>query len=139
MAEFATEIEIPTTSVRPLRCQWVQTWRHLLFAHWPVPIQSVQAVLPLGLKPDIFDGSAWVSSVACHLKTRPPWLPSVPLCSDLWELNLRTYVRCADESAVVFLSMHGSRRLAVWLGQCLTPLPYSFAQITADARSFRCD
>jgi hypothetical protein len=47
----------------------------------------------------------------------------------LLELNLRTYVCCHGKPAVWFLSMHGSRRLAVWLGRRLTPLPYTFAHI----------
>lgn len=142
MAHLATEIGISEASPRPFQCQWVQSWRHLLFAHWPAPIRSVQRLLPSGLDPDCFDGQAWVSAVAFHLTTRPTGLPSVPLCSDLWELNLRTYVRCANVAAVTFLSMHGSRRSAVWLGRRLTPLPYAFARISAGnsgvRRHFRC-
>lgn len=141
MRRFTTESEQPAQPAPDWRCQWMQTWRHVLFAHWPVPIDVVERVLPDSLEPDIHDGHAWVSTVAFHLTTRPPGLPAVPFCSHLWELNLRTYVRRNDEPGLLFLSMHGGRRLPVWLGQRLTPLPYVFGRIHVDGmppRHFRC-
>jgi uncharacterized protein YqjF (DUF2071 family) len=111
-------------------------------AHWETPAEPLQARLGEQIQIDTWHGRAWVSAVAFCLNTRPIGWPSVPLCSNLLELNLRTYVRSGAEPAVCFLSMHGNRRLAVWLGRRLTPLPYAFAPIRSrqnDARrSFIC-
>lgn len=141
MRSTSTELERTAQAAPPFRCRWVQNWRHVLFAHWPVPIDVLQRLLPSALDPDLYEGQTWVSAVAFHLTTRPPGLPAVPLCSHLWELNLRTYVRRNEEPGVLFLSMHGGGRLAVWLGRQLTPLPYVFGRIRADgspSRRFRC-
>lgn len=40
-----------------------QRWNDLLFAHWPVPAASIARLLPAGLVPDTFDGSAWIGVV----------------------------------------------------------------------------
>ena len=109
------------------RCAWVQTWREVLFAHWAVPEEAVRPHIDRRIEIDTWRGMAWISAVAFRLNTRPAGWPSAPFCSNFLELNLRTYVRDGDDPAVWFLSMHGGRRLAVWLGQRLTPLPYRFA------------
>src|SRR3954463_14095933 len=42
---------------------WVmgQTWRDLLFCHWPVPVEVLAAHVPASLPLDTFDGTAWIS------------------------------------------------------------------------------
>jgi len=119
-----------TTPARSIpRSCWAQDWREVFFAHWQVPVNLLMAHLSERIELDTWQREAWVSAVAFRLNTRPVGWPSVPFYSAFLELNLRTYVHDDDEPAVCFLSMHGSRRLAVWLGQRLTPLPYSFAPI----------
>jgi uncharacterized protein len=111
------------------KCSWVQSWKDVFFAHWAVPAERVRPYVDPCVEIDVWHGRAWISAVAFRLHTRPAGWPPVPICSNFLELNLRTYVRDGDEPAVWFLSMHGARRLAVWLGQRLTPLPYRFAPI----------
>jgi uncharacterized protein YqjF (DUF2071 family) len=131
----------PAARVTPRWC-WTQDWRDVFFAHWQVPAGPLASQLTGRIAVDTWRDQAWVSAVAFRLNTRPVGWPSVPFCSNLLELNLRTYVRDRGEPAVWFLSMHGSRRLAVWLGQRLTPLPYSFAPIhrhqVGERQSFTC-
>ena len=39
---------------------WImrQTWRDLLFAHWPVPVAMLRPLIPESLVIDTFDGAA---------------------------------------------------------------------------------
>src|SRR5207245_8342284 len=41
---------------------WVmgQTWERLAFLHWPVDPEALEEVLPPGVEPDVFGGSAWI-------------------------------------------------------------------------------
>ena len=59
---------------------WVitQTWTDLLFAHWPVPPQTLRTLIPAGLELDTFDGQAWVGVIpfehpAPGAARRPVW------------------------------------------------------------------
>jgi hypothetical protein len=124
-ADLATNCRMKQRSLAG--CAWVQTWRDVFFAHWAAPEEAVRRHIDRRIEIDTWRGMAWISAVAFRLTTRPAGWPSVPFVSNFLELNLRTYVRDGDEPAIWFLSMHGGRRLAVWLGQRLTPLPYRFA------------
>jgi uncharacterized protein len=112
---------------RPWR--WAQTWHDLFFAHWRVPASALRPHLPRALKIDTRDGSAWVSVAAFRLGVRLRWLPPLGLGTRFLELNLRTYVRCGDESGIYFLSIHAGKRTSVALARWLTPLPYAFAPL----------
>ena len=37
-----------------------QRWHDLLFAHWPIPGETIRQALPRGLELDTFDGAAWI-------------------------------------------------------------------------------
>jgi uncharacterized protein YqjF (DUF2071 family) len=115
------------TLTRPWR--WVQRWQQVLFAHWRVAPSALVPHLPPAVKPDTYDGAAWVSAVAFRLAVRHRGLPAVGPCSNLLEINLRTYVRFRDEPAVYFLRLHADSRVAVRLARWLTPLPYAVARI----------
>src|SRR4051812_34073090 len=40
-----------------------QTWRDLLFAHWPLRVDQLRDAVPRELPIDTFDGSAWLGIV----------------------------------------------------------------------------
>ncbi|WP_374688989.1 DUF2071 domain-containing protein, partial [Promineifilum sp.] len=44
---------------------WVgrQSWRDLLFAHWPVPAAAVRPLVPAGLTVQEYDGVSWLGIV----------------------------------------------------------------------------
>jgi uncharacterized protein YqjF (DUF2071 family) len=122
--------------------QWSQTWRDLLFAHWQIPASDVNAQLPAALEADQWQGVAWVTAVAFRLKdVRLRGLPTCGPCSNLVELNLRTYVRQRGESAIYFFSIHADTWLTTTLARLLTPLPYQRACIDyrgeQETRAFR--
>lgn len=111
---------------------WVmhQRWTNLLFAHWPVPPRIVQPLLPPSLTLDTFDGEAWVGVIPFHMSNvRPRFVPPLPWVSAFHELNVRTYVRAGDRSAVWFFSLDASNPLAVRAARAAVHLPYYDARI----------
>ena len=109
-----------------------QTWSNLFFAHWRVPPDTLQAVLPHGLSVDTFDGDGWLGMVPFAMdKVRPWWCPAVPGISWFLETNLRTYVTLPDgRSGVWFFSLDATKRLAVHVARKFWHLPYFDADLS---------
>jgi len=107
------------------------TWSHLLFAHWRVPPEALQPLIPQGLEVDTFDGDAWLGMVAFHMSNiRPAWFPAIPGISTFHETNIRTYVRTpSGESAVWFLSLDAASWPVVKVARWRWNLPYVFADM----------
>jgi uncharacterized protein YqjF (DUF2071 family) len=60
---------------------WVmaQDWEDLLFAHWPVPVEVLQWLVPSGLELDTFEGQAWIGIVPFRMSgVRLRGTPAVP-------------------------------------------------------------
>jgi uncharacterized protein len=124
--------DVPAPPTEP----WVmrQTWRDLLFAHWPVPVQTMAALLPAGLSPDIHNGTAWVGVVPFVMTgVRPRGIPSVPPLSNFPEINVRTYVTVGGKPGVYFFSLDAGNAIAVWLARTFFSLPYFTASFTVHA------
>ena len=109
-----------------------QQWHHLLFLHWPVTPDVVQARLPAGLTVDLFKGEAYVGLVPFTMrKVRPAWAPPLPWLSYFHETNIRVYVRDEQQRpGVFFLSLEAANPLAVELARGLFKLPYHWARMT---------
>jgi len=111
-----------------------QSWRHLLFLHWKVDPETLQARLPQGLTLDLFHGDAYVGIVPFFMcRVRPRFLPPAPGLSNFLELNVRTYVH--DEAGVPgvwFFSLDANCAPAVWIARTLFKLPYRHAVMSAD-------
>ena len=110
-----------------------QRWSRLLFLHWPMEPDVIQATLPPGLTVDTFDGCAWIGVVPFFMeRIRPVFCPPVPGISWFLELNVRTYVH--DEqgnSGVWFYSLDCNQPLAVEIARRLFHLPYQHAEMKA--------
>jgi uncharacterized protein YqjF (DUF2071 family) len=116
-----------------------QRWNDLLFAHWPVPVATMAALLPVGLEVDTFDGHAWAGIVPFwmdRVRVRVPgttdhtlFFPSVETFP---ELNLRTYVRSSKtgRAGVFFFSLDAASPLAVAGARTIFHLPYFFASMS---------
>ncbi len=105
-----------------------QSWRHVLFAHWPVETQLLRKHVPAPLELDVFENQAWVgftSLLVCDLRAFA--VVPIPVPSQFAEVNVRTYVRYRGRPGVLFLSLEAANPAAVAVGRAAYSLPYSLA------------
>jgi uncharacterized protein YqjF (DUF2071 family) len=113
-----------------------QVWDALLFAHWPVPLEIMRALVPPMLPVDTFDGSAWIGIVPFTLRGLRP--RGVPLgLPDFPELNVRTYVTLEGKPGVYFFSLDAANPLAVIGARWAFHLPYFSARMHSGWRNDR--
>jgi uncharacterized protein YqjF (DUF2071 family) len=108
-----------------------QNWHHLLFLHWEVPPEQLQALLPPGLDLDTFEGKAYVGVVPFTVTgARPILTPPLPWISNFHEVNVRTYVhQRGHDPGVWFFSLDASSSVAVAAARAMYHLAYFNAQI----------
>lgn len=118
------------------RGPWVmaQQWLDLLFAHWPIPVATMRALVPPQLELDTWDGMAWVGVVPFRMQgVRPRLMPAVPWLSAFPELNVRTYVKVREQgiekAGVYFFSLEAANSVAVAVARSTFQLPYFNAQM----------
>ena len=113
------------------RAPWQQgqTWRDLLFAHWPVDPAALRSLVPPELPLDTFGGSAWLGVVPFLITgLRPRGAP--PLMRFL-ETNVRTYTTVGERPGVFFFSLDAASRVAVAGARRFFHLPYFHARRSA--------
>lgn len=116
---------------------WIlfQSWRDLLFAHWPLDPGPLRFRIPAPLELDTFDGRAWIGLTPFRIQgLRPRLLPPVPGTSDFPELNLRTYVSFDGRPGIYFFSLDAGSRLAVAAARAFYALPYHAARMRLEHR-----
>jgi uncharacterized protein YqjF (DUF2071 family) len=111
-----------------------QTWRNLLFAHWPISPAVMAALVPRALPLDTYGGQAWLGIVPFAMRdVHPRGLWSVPGLSHFPELNVRTYVTLAENGVekpgVYFFSLDAGNPVAVALARRFFLLPYFTAKM----------
>lgn len=112
-----------------------QSWRDLLFAHWPIAVERVRPLVPEGLAIDEYDGRTWIGIVPFRMAgvmARP--LPDLPWISAFPELNVRLYVEHGGKPGVWFLSLDATNPLAVWAARRFFHLPYYRARMSIEQR-----
>jgi uncharacterized protein len=110
-----------------------QTWTDLLFAHWEVAPEVLQASLPPGLTVDTWNSRAYLGVIPFFMRrVRPRGTPALPWISYFHELNVRTYVFDASGTpGIWFYSLECNQPIAVWLARALLGLPYQHARMRA--------
>jgi len=109
-----------------------QVWHDLLFAHWPLPIEKIQSLVPAQLTLDTFDGHCWVGVIPFHMSgIRGRTLPALPGLSRFPELNVRTYVTYGSKPGVYFFSLDAANLAAVWAARRFYHLPYFHAAMSS--------
>ncbi len=113
-----------------------QSWRNLLFLHWPIEVGQLRPLIPEALSIDTFEGVAYVGLVPFSMRrVRPAGLPAVPWLSNFHETNVRTYVHLEGrDPGVWFFSLDAANPVAVQLARRLFFLPYFDARMSVDAR-----
>ena len=109
-----------------------QTWRDLLFAHYPVPVQTVRRLVPGRFQIEQYDGTAWLGVVPFAMTdVRFRALPPIPSTTAFHELNVRTYVTVDGKPGVSFFSLDADSPLAVWAARRIG-LPYYRADMSLE-------
>lgn len=128
---------LPVTAARPFAMGrwWLRNrWDNLAFVHWSYAPETVQALLPDGLRVDTCDDRAWVSLVPFEMRDATPrWVPPLPWLSSFAETNVRTYViDSAGNRAVWFFSLEASRLPIVVFARWLMGFPYVWSTMTTE-------
>lgn len=106
------------------------SWHDLLFAHWPLPPETLRPLIPEPLTLDTYDGQAWIGVVPFRMSAVVPrYTPPAPWFSAFLELNVRTYVTIADKPGVWFFSLDAANPVAVAVARRWFHLPYFRAQM----------
>lgn len=126
-----------TPEVRVVLPLLAATWSRQTFVHWPVDPARVRRLLPDGLEPDIWEGTAWLSFTPFVMeKVRCAGLVPLPPAPTFPETNLRTYVRGPDgRDGLWFFSLEATNPLVVATARGMIGVPYhrAVARVTEDA------
>jgi uncharacterized protein len=115
-----------------------QTWESLLFAHWPVPVSAIGALVPPALEVETYEGDAWLGITPFLLRgLRVRGTLPLPIASTFPELNVRTYVTVDGKPGIFFLSLDAASGLAVAGARRLYKLPYFRARMSLQQRGTR--
>lgn len=116
--------------------RWIigMRWERLLFAHWPLPAETLSGRIPAGLVLDTFDGTAWLGIVPFRMaRVGPLGWPMPGRLGRFGELNVRTYVRPNSPEdgppGVWFLSLDAENPYVVAGGRAVFHVPYLRARI----------
>ncbi|HEY9685466.1 MAG TPA: DUF2071 domain-containing protein [Coleofasciculaceae cyanobacterium] len=117
----------------PANGPWIirQSWRNLLFAHWPVPEELLRPLIPNALDVDTFEGQAWIGIVPFRMEIAPRGLENSLFKRSFNELNVRTYVtHQGRHPGVWFFSLDAGDPLSVASARMFYKLPYFNAEAT---------
>lgn len=108
-------------------------WSPVVFIHFETDPHILQKEVPFEL--DLFEGRAYVSVIAFHLKNMRPkwgglltaWMMRPVGTHEL--LNIRAYVRHRGEPGIYFLAEYLPNRISLQFGPRLCGLPYRWARL----------
>ena len=106
-----------------------QSWRELLFAHWPIPVEALRPLIPPRLSIDTYEGVTYIGLVPFAMEGVRPWW--MPFGMDFLETNLRAYVHLDGQGpGVWFFSLEAASWLAVQAARIGWQLPYHHATMS---------
>lgn len=121
------------------RAVMLQSWRSLIFLHFPCDPEVVQSTLPPGLTVDTFPDTegverAWIGLVPFRMVgVRPNGLPAFAPISNFPETNVRTYVHHrGQDPGVWFYSLDAAVPMACKIARQFFGLPYREATMRVD-------
>lgn len=116
---------------------WImkQSWRDVLFIHWPVSPDILRPYIPSSLNIDILDGCAWVGVVVFVMQgIYPRGLPTISVTPKFSEVNVRTYVEYEGKPGVYFLSLEVGDWASLTIAKKWYHLPYQHADISIEKK-----
>ncbi|WP_172597875.1 YqjF family protein [Ureibacillus thermosphaericus] len=127
------EIYNANKDVLPKKIPWLmkQTWTDILFLHYPVKKDVLEAHLPPNLMLDTFEGQGWVTIVSYLTKAIViRGIPSVPMGRGIPGLNVRTYVKAGNKPGIYFFQLAIRHRVTAKLAKVLFHLPYIYLDMS---------
>lgn len=119
--------------------KYYQEWKDVIFLHWEVDESELRRFVPGQLTIDTFQGKAWMSVVAFKTQgVRRRGAPPLPLLSNFYEVNIRTYVKNSYKDGIYFLNLEASKFLSSVLTRFITELPYYYSTIESTVNMFKC-
>ncbi|WP_037560203.1 YqjF family protein [Spirillospora albida] len=124
----------PITASPPRRIRFAastQTWRDVVFLHWPYDPGDLEPLVPRGARLDVRDGRTWLGVVGLRLTgTRVGGVVPLSRLGDFDELNVRIYTIGDDgRRSTAFLAMEAGRLPVVTGARALLRLPYSWSRV----------
>ncbi len=117
-------------SVRPAgKPRGYQSWRSLLFLHWPVPCDQLRPLVPEELSLDLYQDTAYLGIVLFGMQDVRHRICPRFLSFNFLEANVRTYVHYRGNPGIYFLSLDATSRLAVWGARTAWSLPYHHSRM----------
>jgi len=116
---------------------WIaqQEWDHLLFLHWPVPVEVVRPYIPKCFEIDTYDGDAWITIVLFEMnRIKLRGMPDISSLDGILELNVRTYVTFRGDPGVYFLSLDADHSLGVTIARYLLGMNYIKGKMRLDRK-----
>lgn len=122
---------------------WImrQTWKNVLFLHWPIPLEKLRPHIPTSLQIDTYKGTAWLGIILFVLEGIYPFgLSSISLTPKFPEINVRTYVTYNGKPGIYFLSIDVDNWASLKIAKHWYHLPYHSAHISfqKEGESFHC-
>lgn len=107
-----------------------QTWNDLLFAHYPIKLESLKSIVPNVLPLDSFNGMGWIGVVPFYVTNlRLRGLPSIAGTNRFPQLNVRTYIKVEGKPGLYFFSLDAMNWLSVRMAKMFYHLPYVHADM----------
>ena len=107
-----------------------QTWRDLVFFHWPVDATALRPVVHPSIPIDTWDGSAWLGLTPFEVTgLHPRFAPPV---ARFPELNFRTYSTIDGKPGIYFFSLDAHSLPAVFAARRAYRLPYFRARMAVE-------
>lgn len=111
-----------------------QTWRDVLFVHWPVEPAALDDLVPIELALETFGGHAWVGIAAYRVQgLRARLTLPVPRLSAFPEIDVRTYVSYGGMTGTYLLSVETGGGPAVPAAGRLYGVPHRAAEMAVAA------
>jgi uncharacterized protein YqjF (DUF2071 family) len=113
-----------------------QVWIDLLFAHWRVPAEALERVVPPQLPLDTYEGDHWLGITPFRVEgLRLRGTAPAPVLSSFPEINVRAYVNVDGRPGIHFLSLDADSWAAVFAARRGYRLPYFRSQIAMAAEA----
>lgn len=115
---------------------WIisQYWSDLVFINYKIAPEQIQKRLPSGYEVDTFNGDAFLSIVPFKMsKVRFPFTPQIPF-SQLWELNIRTYVKVKGIPGIYFFTLDTNHWPAMFVAKNFFALPYRYTKLKGESK-----